>query len=137
MEDSDIANKSKYIENLIRKDMEERGNNIKESFSMIDIYTYGDSPAAINLAHIINENEYTYKTTRKITRILNGFSNIITSTNHIDLETSTYLMDLVYHDFVKKCDGLENEKVRKHTLTVLSTRYKYWQRRKNTQRSKK
>lgn len=25
---------------------------------MIDIYTYGDSPAAINLAHIINENEY-------------------------------------------------------------------------------
>ncbi len=114
--------------------MEERGNN---SFSMIDIYTYGDSPAAINLAHIINENEYTYKTTRKITRILNGFSNIITSTNHIDLETSTYLMDLVYHDFVKKCDGLENEKVRKHTLTVLSTRYKYWQRRKNTQRSKK
>ena len=104
---------------------------------MQDIETYGDSPAAINLAHIINENEHTYKTTRKITRILNGFSNIITSTNHIDLETSTYLMDLVYHDFVKKCDGLENEKVRKHTLTVLSTRYKYWQRRKNTQRSKK
>ena len=117
--------------------MEERGNNIKESFSMIDIYTYGDSPAAINLAHIINENEHTYKTTRKITRILNGFSNIITSTNHIDLETCTYLMDLVDHDFVKKCDGLENEKVRKHTLTVLSTRYKYWQRRINTQRSKK
>ena len=30
--DNDIANKSKYIENLIRKDMEERGNNIKREF---------------------------------------------------------------------------------------------------------
>lgn len=104
---------------------------------MIDLYTYGDSPAAVNLAHIINENGFEYKTTRKITRILNGFSNIITSTNHIDIETSAYLMALVYHDFVIKCDALENEKIRKHTLTVLSTRYKHWQRRKNTQKSKK
>ena len=32
LEGNEISNKSKYIENLIRKDMEERGNNIKREF---------------------------------------------------------------------------------------------------------
>jgi len=32
LEDKDISNKSKYIEDLIRKDMEERGKNIKREF---------------------------------------------------------------------------------------------------------
>lgn len=31
-EDNDISNKSKYIENLIRKDMEENGKTIKREF---------------------------------------------------------------------------------------------------------
>ena len=32
LEDNDISNKSKYIENLIRKDMEENGKTIKREF---------------------------------------------------------------------------------------------------------
>lgn len=32
IEDNDISNKSKYIESLIRKDMEERGKNTKRNF---------------------------------------------------------------------------------------------------------
>lgn len=32
LDDNDIANKSKYIENLIRKDMEERGKNVDREF---------------------------------------------------------------------------------------------------------
>lgn len=32
LEDNDISNKSKYIENLIRKDMEERGKDVKREF---------------------------------------------------------------------------------------------------------
>jgi len=32
IEDNDISNKSKYIENLIRKDMEERGKDTKRDF---------------------------------------------------------------------------------------------------------
>lgn len=32
LEDNDISNKSKYIENLIRKDMEEKGKNIDRKF---------------------------------------------------------------------------------------------------------
>ncbi len=32
MEDNNIPNKSKYIENLIRKDMEERGEEVKRDF---------------------------------------------------------------------------------------------------------
>jgi metal-responsive CopG/Arc/MetJ family transcriptional regulator len=32
IEDNDISNKSKYIESLIRKDMEERGKNTKRDF---------------------------------------------------------------------------------------------------------
>jgi len=32
IEDNDISNKSKYIESLIRKDMEERGKNKKRDF---------------------------------------------------------------------------------------------------------
>lgn len=32
LEDNDISNKSKYIENLIRKDMKEKGKNIDRKF---------------------------------------------------------------------------------------------------------
>ena len=32
IEDNDISNKSKYIENLIRKDMEERGKEVNRNF---------------------------------------------------------------------------------------------------------
>ena len=32
LDDNDISNKSKYIENLVRKDMEERGKDIKREF---------------------------------------------------------------------------------------------------------
>lgn len=32
LEDNEITNKSKYIENLIRKDMGEKGKNIKREF---------------------------------------------------------------------------------------------------------
>jgi metal-responsive CopG/Arc/MetJ family transcriptional regulator len=32
LEDNDISNKSKYIENLIRKDMDEKGKNIDRKF---------------------------------------------------------------------------------------------------------
>ena len=32
MEDNNIPNKSKYIENLIRKDMEERSEEVKRDF---------------------------------------------------------------------------------------------------------
>jgi len=32
LEDKDISNKSKYIEDLIRKDMEQRGLNLKREF---------------------------------------------------------------------------------------------------------
>jgi metal-responsive CopG/Arc/MetJ family transcriptional regulator len=32
LDDNNISNKSKYIENLIRKDMEERGENITRKF---------------------------------------------------------------------------------------------------------
>lgn len=32
IEDNDISNKSKYIESLIRKDMEERGKTVKREF---------------------------------------------------------------------------------------------------------
>jgi metal-responsive CopG/Arc/MetJ family transcriptional regulator len=32
LEENQISNKSKYIENLIRKDMEERGNNLIKKF---------------------------------------------------------------------------------------------------------
>jgi metal-responsive CopG/Arc/MetJ family transcriptional regulator len=32
LDKKEISNKSKYIENLIRKDMEERGENVKRDF---------------------------------------------------------------------------------------------------------
>ena len=32
LDEKEISNKSKYIENLIRKDMEERGKNIERDF---------------------------------------------------------------------------------------------------------
>ena len=32
LDDNEITNKSKYIENLIRKDMEKRGNDVTKKF---------------------------------------------------------------------------------------------------------
>ena len=32
LDDNEICNKSKYIENLIRKDMEKRGNDVTKKF---------------------------------------------------------------------------------------------------------
>jgi len=32
LDEKEMSNKSKYIENLIRKDMEERGKNVKRDF---------------------------------------------------------------------------------------------------------
>lgn len=32
LDDNEISNKSKYIENLIRKDMEKRGNDVAKKF---------------------------------------------------------------------------------------------------------
>lgn len=103
---------------------------------MIDKFTFGNSPAALDLTQIIIENNFTYKKTRKLTQILNSFNRIIYVTNHLELEHSMYLVRLVYEDCKKKCDILD-EKIKSHALTVLSTSYKEWQRRKKTQLSKK
>ncbi len=103
---------------------------------MIDKHTYGDSPAAIDLVRIIQENDLHYFVTRKITRILNGFNNVLVATNHVEKKYLIQLIALVYEDFEKKCDSLD-ERVISHTKTVLRTTYKNWQRRKNIHRIKK
>ena len=103
---------------------------------MIDKFTFGNSPAALDLTQIIIENGFTYKKTRKLTHILNNFHRMITLTNHMELEVSMYLVRLVYEDSKAKCEVLD-EKIRSHALTVLTTAYREWQRRKKVNQSKK
>ena len=101
---------------------------------MIDKNTFGDSPAAIDLAEIINENGYKCD---KISRILNEFSEILIETNNIPTDTSINMIAIIYSHYKNKCDEISDEKLRSFTKNVLSTNYKGWQFRKNVSKPSK
>jgi hypothetical protein len=93
----------------------------------LDERTFGDSPAAIDMARIINERGLNH---RKPARLLNRFNKIIMDLNHVDLTTSIHVMHLVYKEFFEKCESFE-EPLNTYTQNVLSTKFKEWQVRKN------
>lgn len=99
----------------------------------LDKNTFGDSPAAIGLACIINERGLK---PRKPARLLNRFNKIIMDLNNVDITTSIHIMKLVYHEFHKTCETFE-EPLNTYTQNVLSTTYKKWQVRKNVKMLKK
>jgi hypothetical protein len=93
----------------------------------LDERTFGDSPAAIDMARIINERGLNH---RKPARLLNRFNKIIMDLNHVDLTTSIHVMHLVYKEFFEKCESFE-EPLNTYTQNVLSAKFKEWQVRKN------
>lgn len=100
---------------------------------VLDERTFGDSPAAIDMAKIINE---TGLSPRKPARLLNRFNKIIMDLNHVDLTTSIHVMGLVYKESLEKCDDFEKP-LDSYTKNILSTTYKVWVKRKNTLQPKK
>lgn len=102
---------------------------------MIDLNTFGDSPAAIILANIVIDKKYR---TDKISRILNEFNKILVETNHIHVNTSINLISIIYNYYIDKCDiMIDDDEIKTFTKNVLSTTYKRWQFRKNTLQPKK
>lgn len=99
----------------------------------LDEKTFGDSPAAIDMARVINERGLNH---RKPSRLLNRFNKIITDLNHVDLTTSIYIMNLVYKESIDKCESFE-EPLNSFTQNILSTKFKEWQIRKNAQKPRK
>lgn len=93
----------------------------------LDERTFGDSPAAIDMARIINERALNH---RKPARLLNRFNKIIADLNHVDLTTAIHVMHLVYKESLEKCDLFE-EPLNSFTQNILSTKFKEWQVRKN------
>jgi hypothetical protein len=100
---------------------------------MLDSNTFGDSPAAIVLAKIINERNLKYK---KIAKLLNDFNKTIGDINHVDTTTSIFLMGLIYRNSIDKCNSFD-EPLNTYTKNVLSTIYKKWAVRKNAYKPKK
>ncbi len=93
----------------------------------LDERTFGDSPAAIDMARIINEKGLN---PRKPARLLNRFNKIIADLNHVDLTTAIHVINLVYLESHEKCETFE-EPLNTFTQNILSTKFKQWQIRKN------
>jgi hypothetical protein len=93
----------------------------------LDERTFGDSPAAVDMARIINEKGLN---PRKPARLLARFDKIIADLNQVDLTTAIHLMHLVYKESLDKCETFE-EPLNTFTQNILSTKFKKWQIRKN------
>lgn len=93
----------------------------------LDERTFGDSPAAVDMARIINEKGLN---PRKPARLLARFNKIIADLNQVDLTTAIHLMHLVYKESLDKCETFE-EPLNTFTQNILSTKFKKWQIRKN------
>lgn len=107
---------------------------------MLHYHSFGDSPAAIVIAKILNEINADYvkekgrngnKLTRKVGGLLNNFRYFAEPIK------SRYVLDLVYHDYLIKCESLVHPKLINHMKTLITTIYRDIKRKNNIMESTK
>jgi hypothetical protein len=89
---------------------------------MIDLYTYGNSPAAVTLAKIINEKNIPSK---KISRLIDKFGYTLNELAKIDRRISFGLAKIIYlqrNDIIKDYPI----EIRTYLANVIATKYRIW-----------
>jgi hypothetical protein len=95
----------------------------------LDKGTFGNSPAAIKLVEILNENNI--RPTR-VANILNSFDKILADISHVNVTSAIKIVTMLYKEYSKKCEFLESP-LDTFTHNVLNTKYKMWLKKKNAQ----
>lgn len=88
----------------------------------LDERTFGDSPAAITLAKLINESGVK---SHKISRLLNHFNLTLKELGKIDTKVSIGTARVVYENYKKSCETIPAP-FSTYTANVLNTKYKCW-----------
>lgn len=94
---------------------------------MLDIGTYGNTPAAIKLVEIINEkniNSY------PIGKLLCAFNTTLNELTKINSRIGIGLVKMVYMQSSEKAKKL-NPEISSYVQNVLSTKYKLWIKERN------
>lgn len=89
---------------------------------MINKFTFGNSPAALVLAAMVNEQNYP---TNKISKILNGYSTMVNAIKDVDLNHRITLVNILYTQYKQGCDSLPTP-FNTYTKNVLNTTHKKW-----------
>lgn len=89
---------------------------------MLDLGTFGNTPAAIKLVEIAKEENISL---RKSAKILQYFNTVVNELKDIDSRIKCGIINMVYEKCTNRCDLL-NDKIKTYTLNVLNTKYKQW-----------
>jgi len=88
----------------------------------LDERTFGDSPAAIKLAQIINENNLD---SSRVSKFLQKFNERLKSINHLDKDMANYLGQLIFKEMSKYCT-LIPKPLNTYTHNVMCAKYRDW-----------
>ncbi len=98
---------------------------------MLDLKTFGESPAAIILATRINQNN---KHLSKIAKMLNVYNLTLKELGKIDTSIGVGLANDVFKKYVKLADRYPIE-IKTYLQNVISTKYRNWLKEHNAQLS--
>lgn len=94
----------------------------------LDLYTFGNSPAAINLVKILNETNFQ---TKKISSIYAKFNHTLHELEKIDSKIAIGLAKILYMNHKAKYFSDYPEDIKTHCLNVLSMYFKVWLKKQN------
>jgi hypothetical protein len=89
---------------------------------MLDLKTFGDSPAAVVLVKIINERNLKFN---RVSRLLEEFNRTLNSVNKLPNQTARILINLYYKDALIRCERFESP-LDIYTKNVITTIFKKW-----------
>lgn len=89
---------------------------------MLDLGTFGNSPAAINLAKIMNERDYP---SRKVGRLLESFNRNLNELSKLDKKINIGIGKILYQHYSLKCVDFPTP-IDTYTHNVLNTSFKKW-----------
>lgn len=93
-------------------------------FKKLDDGTFGNTPAAISLARILNETE-DIKSLRKVSRRLQCFGQMLNELNEIDPKISPAIVQIIFKKFVDE-DMEVPHKVLTYTRNIITGYYRAW-----------
>jgi hypothetical protein len=84
---------------------------------------FGNSPAAVTLSNIINDNQLGYHS--KISRMLTNYNRILNELKKTHTEVSVGLVQMVYKNYSESADKLPDD-VRTFVHNLLTAKYRIW-----------
>lgn len=105
----------------------EKNNHIKK-INNLDLHTFGNSKASINLVKILNDINFS---SRKISAIYAKFNHTLYELEKIDSKTRIGLARMLFMNYKNNCFRDYPEIIKTHSLNVLCMYFKIWLEKQN------